>query len=181
MLDTTLGGRAEAAYQLRRMQLAARLESRLVAATDPQRAVRATAKSMKARCKAARNAIGEALESQRGVVASATDLATLFDRLVAREGAACTNAAATVAGRWGDPTATMVAAEAAVVRAHEQGRTDALKHLAQAANESRWRVRPLPVRLVRNGFNTLIGGGLLWRGGLWVSQHWPQIAAHLHH
>jgi hypothetical protein len=181
MRETTLAGRAEAAYQLRRTQLAARLEARLAAATDPERAVRAAAKSMKARCKAARNAIGEALESQRGVVASTNDLVPIFDRLVAREGAACINAVATGAGRWGDPDATMIAAEAAVVRAHGKGRIDALKHLAEHANESRWRLRPLPVRLVRNGFNALLGGGLLWRGGIWVSQHWPQIAAHLHH
>jgi len=181
MLDTTLAGRAEATYQVRRTQLAARLEQRLLAATQPERAVRVAAKSMKARCKAARRAIGEALESQRGAVASAPDLAALFDRLVAREGASCINAVATAAGRWGDPTATMVAAEAAVVRAHGKARVDALKHLAGDANESRWRLRPLPVRLVRNGFNALLGGGLLWRGGLWVSQHWPQIAAHFHH
>jgi hypothetical protein len=181
MLDTTLAGRAEIDYQARRTQLIARLEHRLVAATHPARAVRAAARSMKARCDAARHAISEALASQRGTVASATDLAVIFDRLVARETASCINAVATVAGRWSDPNATMAAAEAAVARAYTKGRDDVLRHLADDANESRWRLRPLPVRLVRSGFNTLVGGGLLWRGWLWVSQHWPQIAAHLHH
>ncbi len=136
---------------------------------------------MRARCKAARKAVSDALESRRGTVATATELGTLFDRLVSRESASCSNAVAAVAGRWDEPAATMSAAEAAIVHAHERGRTDALKHLADDANESHQRLRPLPARLVRNGFNALIGGGLLWRGGLWVSQHWPQIAAHLHH
>ena len=181
MLDRSVAGRAEAEYQLKRAQLSARLDGRLSTAKGPARAVRAAAKSMRARCDAARHAIGEALESQRGAVASATELAMLFDQLVGRESAACINAVATVAGRYGDPASTMVAAEVAVVRAHAKGRDDALRHLAEDANESRWRLRPLPIRLVRNGFSSLIGGGLLWRGGLWVSQHWPQIAAHLHH
>jgi hypothetical protein len=181
MLDRSVAGRAEADYQLKRAQLSARLDSRLYAARLPARAVRAAAKSMRARCDAARHAIGEALASQRGAVASAAELGALFDQLVGREPAACINAVATVAGRWSDPASTMMAAEASVVRALEHGRKDALRHLAGDADESRQRLRPLPIRLVRNGVSSLIGGGLLWRGGLWVSQHWPQIAAHLHH
>jgi hypothetical protein len=180
-LESALAARAETDYQQRRMQLTARLDRRLYAANDPARAIGSAARSMRARCKAARNAVSEALESQRGTVATATELGTLFDRLVSRESASCINAVATVAGRWDDPTATMSTAEAAIVHAHERGRTDALKHLAGAADESRQRLRPLPARLVRNGLNALIGGGLLWRGGLWVSENWPHIAAHFHH
>jgi hypothetical protein len=181
MLEPGFAERVKADYQTRRAALAVRLDARLAAATTTGRATRAAAKSLDARCEAARKAIGEALEARPGAVASATDLEALFDRLVAGETASCINAVAMVAARWDDPAATMQRTHAAVVRAYENGREDAVRHLADAANESRERLRPLPLRLVRGGLGTLVGGGLLWRGGLWVSQHWPQIAAHLHH
>ena len=168
-------------YLARRARLAMRLDAKLAAATGPSRAVRSAAKSVRARCRAAREAIGEVLESHRGAVASAADLAALFDRLVAGERASCINAVAMAAARWPNPAATMAATEAAVVRAHERARSDAIRHLADAANESRQRRRPLPIRLARGALGTVVGGGLLWRGWLWVSEHIPEITAHLHH
>jgi hypothetical protein len=174
-------GLVQADYQMRRMHIATRLNARLAAAPTPARAVRAAAKSVKARCDAARKAIGESLESQPGAVASPAELASLFDDLVGGEIVSCIDAVATVAGRWESPTMTMAATEAAVVRAHARARADVLRHLADDANESQLRLRPFPVRLARSGVNALLGGGLLWRGWLWVTQNWPQIAAHFHH
>jgi hypothetical protein len=181
MLDQALVGRIEAAYHVQQTVLAQKLDARLLKASGPARAVRSAAKSVKKRCELARRIIGEALEAERGAVASATELATLFDRLVGGERASCVNATAAVAGRWPDPNATMVATAAAVEHAYEREREDVLRHLQEDASESQHRQRPWPMRLARNGVNALFGGGLLWRGWLFVSQHWSQIAAHLHH
>ena len=181
MLIAGVATRAQVDYSARRARLGIDLDAQLAAASNSSQAVRSAAKSVNARCKGARKAIGAALDSQSSAVVSAGDLALLFDRLVAGERASCINAVALVAARWANPTATMATAEAAVVRAHQIAREDALRHLADDASESQERLRPLPIRLARSGVGAVIGGGLLWRGWLWVSEHLPEIMSHLHH
>jgi hypothetical protein len=177
---------AERAYQSRRGAEAAWLDARLARVRSGKAAAGAARTSMRRRCRAARNALEEALREHAGSIGNLgpAALATAYDRLAGADQATCVNAVAAVAGRFADAQAAMVATERAVATAFARGRRDALRHLTEDARElqerERDRSRSLPAVAVRRGAAWLFGGGAIWSLGGWVSWHWSTIQSYAH-
>lgn len=177
---------AERAYEPRRVAESAWLDARLIRATSGRAAIAATTRSMKRRCRAAREAVDEALRAHAdsvGTTIAPADTAVIFDRLAGGDRGSCMNALAAAAGRFPDGPDALAAAEGAVAQAYLRGRQDALKHLMSDAQEflerRRDRSRPLPAVVVRRGVGWLFGGGAIWSGIGWLSWHWPAISTHV--
>lgn len=185
MADEAFFAFADRAYQPHRAAEAAWLRARLMRTLTPKGAVGVAGKSMRRRCKAARDVVEEALGANPAAIAtvSASDIAGAFDRLAGADQAPCINAVAEVAGRFVDPQATLGAVEVAVGLAFARGRAKALKQLSQHAEEllerQRDKGRPMPAVIARRGVGWLFGGGAIWSAGGWLSWHWPAIESYV--